>query len=191
MTMGMPKLGIVCIALATSLYCVGETTNYVFSADGKLASTSPRSLPQVGRDYTTGAAITNLAQQPPEVLIKCGWYRVEKESIELGPLQYEEITGYVFNSTLGTAKAIVEVKNGAPLKKYTQYKIIGLLMSQGKWEEVKSYLEANKLYDLFMGAQYLTNADPYFFQAKKVIAKLIKIDSATLEVLLDQCIDDE
>ena len=185
----MKKLIIALVAFATA-FAYGEDT-YVFTADGVYAATSPRQLPQVGRDFDNGGIVSNLTEQTPAVLANCGWYRVEMPEVTLGALQYSVITGYTFSVSNDTAYAHVEVRDGAPLKKYTQYKIIGALMQLGKWNDVKQYLVAHDLYDLFMGAQYITNADPNFLAAKKLVAQLLQVDEGALDAMLDRGIDDE
>lgn len=181
-------LSAVVVAIAATVG--GATTNYVFSADGVNAATAPRQLPLVGKDFTTGVVVSNLSALAETDLAKCGWYRVVIPPVELGPLQYMEITGYSFFTT-GIAAASVVIKDGAPLKKYTQYKIIGLLMKMGKWQQVKKYLVDNDLFDLFMGAQYLTNADENFIRAKKVMGQLLGVEEAVIDELLETCVDDE
>lgn len=183
---GILAAGIVAFAAVVH----GATTNYVFTADGVNAATAPRQLPQIGKDFTTGAVVSNLSSLAEADLAKCGWYRVVMPPVELGPLQYMEITGYTFFPT-GTAAASVVIKDGAPLKKYTQYKIIGLLMKMGKWQQVKQYLVDNDLFDLFMGAQYLTNADENFLRAKKMMGQLLGVEEAVIDELLETCVDDE
>ena len=174
-----------CIALA----CVSSQTNYVFTADGKLAASTPRQLPENGRDFSNGSIVSNLTAQSSEVLVRCGWYRVEMPQVELGILQYVATTGYVFNASAGVATALVVVKDEAPVKKYTKYKIIGLLMKLGKWQQVKQYLVDNDMYDLFMGAQFLSNADENFMTAKKAMGQLLQIDEAVIDELLESCVD--
>jgi hypothetical protein len=75
------------------------------------------------------------------------------------------------------------------VKKYTQYKVIGVLTKMGKWNDVKKFLETNNLFDMFMAAQYLATDDPNFFAAKKQMAKLLGISDAELDVVLEACID--
>ena len=169
--------------------CGMDATNYVFSADGVFASGNPRQLPLVGRDFTTGLAVSNLQEKTAQELVNCGWYRVVANKPELGMLQYLVTTGYVFSAESGTATALYQIKDGAPVKKYTQYKIIGLLMKLGKWQQVKQYLIEHELYDLFMGAQFLSNADENFINAKKVMGQLLQIDEAVIDELLETCVD--
>ena len=180
--------GFLLLALSAFAATAG-VTNYVFSTDGKLAATAPRALPDSGRDFTTGAAVANLHGADAATLMKCGWWQVEMPVVELGMLQYAVITGYVFNASSGIATALVEVKDGAPVKKYTQYKIIGLLMRMGKWAQVKQYLVDNDLFDLFMGAQFLSNADENFVNAKKMMSQLLQLDESVIDELLEACVD--
>ena len=180
----------VALAASTASFAAADT-NYVFTADGVFAATSPRKLPSVGRDFSNGSVVSNLYEQTASTLARCGWYRVEMPEVTLGALQYSVITGYTFSVSNDTAYAHVEVRDGAPLKKYTQYKIIGALMQLGKWNDVKQYLVVHDLYDLFMGAQYITNADPNFLAAKKLVAQLLQVDEGDLDAMLDRCIDDE
>lgn len=173
--------------LAVGVYAADK---YVFSADGKRAATSPRMLPDVGRDFSAGAVVSNLQEQTASVLAGCGWYRVIVPEVELGMLQYVVTNGYKFDSTNGTATAMIEVRDGAPVKKYTQYRVIGMLMQIGKWEEVKAFLVEKNLYDLFIGAQYLATDDPVFFGAVKEMAKLLGLSQQEMDALLEKCLDD-
>ena len=166
------------------------TDKYVFSADGKNAATTPCSLPDIGRDFATGTVVSNLKSQTAYVRAGCGWYRIIVPEVELGMLQYPVTTGYTFDAMSGTATAKVEVRDGAPVKKYTQYRVIGLLMQIGKWDEVKSFLVEKNLYDLFISAQYLATDDPIFFGALKEMAKLLSLSMSELDALLEKCLDD-
>lgn len=187
----MKKLIILAVAsVSIALAVDAAATNYVFTADGRHAATSPRALPDNGRDFTTGAVVSNLQAQSPATLVGCGWYRVVMPAIELGMLQYPVVEGYTFDTTNGTATAKVTIKDGAPVKRYTQYRVIGLLMQMGKWETVKAYLVQAGLYDLFMGAQYLATDDPVFFGALKEMAKLLGLTQCELNQLLEKCLDD-
>ena len=179
------------IASIIAILTVGvyAADKYVFSADGKSAATSPRTLPDVGRDFSSGAAVSNLQSQTASVLAGCGWYRVIVPEVELGMLQYVVTNGYKFDSTNGTATAMIEVRDGAPVKKYTQYRVIGVLLQMGKWNDVKQFLTDNNLYDMFMAAQYLSTDDPNFFAAKKQMARLLGITDQELDALLANCID--
>lgn len=168
---------------------VAEADEYVFSADGKNAAIAPRSLPANGRDFETGNVVSNLSAQSVETLVKCGWYKVIVPDYELGMLQYSVTVGYTFDSEKGTATAKVEIRDGAPVKKYTQYKVIGVLLQMGKWNDVKQFLTDNNLYDMFMAAQYLSTDDPNFFAAKKQMARLLGITDKELDVILENCID--
>lgn len=179
------------LVLFISVFCTSIviSDNYVFSADGKHAATAPRSLPANGRDFSTGTIVSNLASQSTAMLVKCGWYKVVMPGYELGMLQYSVISGYTFDRSLGTATAIVEIRDGAPVKKYTQYKVIGALTKMGKWSDVKKFLVDNNLYDMFMAAQYLSTDDPNFFAAKKQMAKLLGVADRELDEILEVCID--
>ena len=187
----MHKKLMLCLSavMLLSFGAFATATNYVFTADGKFSASSPRNLPSVGRDFTTGLVVSNLSARSSSELVNCGWYRVEMPEVQLGMLQYSVITGYVFDATSGTATALVAVKDGAPVKRYTQYKIIGLLMKMGKWQQVKQYLVDNNLFDLFMGAQFLSNADENFMSAKKMMAQVLQIEEAVIDELLETCID--
>ena len=179
---------IACFLCVIGLTAVGDNT-YVFSADRKNASVNPRRLPTTGRNFETGEVVSPLEGQALETLAKCGWYKVVLPNVEVGVLQYPVVTGYEFDATNGTATAIVEIRDGAPVKKYTQYKIIGALMQMGKWKEVKAFLVEKDLYDLFMGAQYLTNDDLNFLLAMKSMAALLGLNYWELEKVLEQCRD--
>ena len=56
---------------------------------------------------------------------------------------------------------------------------------------MKQYLVDNDLFDLFMGAQYLTNADENFLRAKKMMGQLLGVEEAVIDELLETCVDDE
>jgi hypothetical protein len=183
----MLKYLIFSVSIASALVAVGG--EYVFSADGKHAATAPRSLPANGRDFSTGNIVSNLAAQSVAILVKCGWYKVVVPSYELGMLQYPVTLGYTFDPGQGTATANVEIRDGAPVKKYTQYKVIGVLSQIGKWNDVKKFLVDNNLFDMFMAAQYLSTDDPNFFAAKKQMAKLLGVADRELDEILEVCID--
>ena len=184
------KKSLLAIAVTVAvLSAAAEATNYIFSTDGNIAATAPRRLPAEGRDFTTGELVSNLEEADTETKVKCGWWRVEMPSVELGVLQYSVITGYQFNASAGTATAFVEIKDGAPVKKYTQYKIIGLLMRMNKWSQVKQYLVDNDLFDLFMGAQFLSNADENFVRAKKMMSQVLQTEESVIDELLESCVD--
>jgi hypothetical protein len=181
------------ISMMAALGLVGSgvgADRYVFSADGKNAAIAPRTLPANGRDFETGRVVSNLSTQSVETLVKCGWYRVVVPKVELEMLQYQVVMGYDFDQTNGTATARVTVKDGAPVKRYTQYKIIGALMKLGKWDTVKAFLVEQNMYDLFMGAQYIATDDPNFFAAKKHMAQLLGVTDCELDEVLEGCIDD-
>ena len=185
----MKKIAILMI-VALGMVCTRAVADeYVFSVDGKYAATAPRKLPSNGRNFETGNVVSNLSAQTVETLVKCGWYKVIVPSYELGMLQYPVTVGYTFNATNGTATAKIEIRDGAPVKKYTQYKVIGVLLQMGKWNDVKQFLTDNNLYDMFMAAQYLATDDPNFFAAKKQMARLLGITDKELDVILENCID--
>lgn len=181
---------IVLIIITLSVMSSFSADKYVFSADRKIAATVPRMLPDIGRDFATGTVISNLQVQTASVLAGCGWYRVIVPEVELEMRQYAVTTGYTFDVMTGTATAKVEIRDGAPIKKYTQYRIISLLMQIGKWDEVKAFLVEKKLYDLFIGAQYLATDDPIFFGALKEMAKLLGVSMSELDALLENCRDE-
>lgn len=185
----MKKVAILMI-LAFGMVCTRAIADeYVFSVDGKYAAITPRTLPANGRDFETGNVVSNLSAQSVETLVKCGWYKVIVPDYELGMLQYPVTVGYTFDAEKGTATAKVEIRDGAPVKKYTQYKVIGVLLQMGKWNDVKQFLVDNNLYDMFMAAQYLATDDPNFFAAKKQMARLLGITDKELDVILENCID--
>ena len=186
----MKKIAILMI-VALGMVCIRVIADeYVFSVDGKYAATAPRKLPSNGRNFETGNVVSNLSDQTVETLVKCGWYKVVVPSYEQGMLQYPVTVGYTFDATKGTATANIEIRDGAPVKKYTQYKVIGMLMQIGKWEEVKAFLVEKNLYDLFIGAQYLATDDPVFFGAVKEMTKLLGLSQQEMDALLEKCLDD-
>lgn len=177
------------VFLLTSGFSVN--TNYVFSLDGKVASVQPTALPQEGINIKTGYVVTNMTAISPTELSNYGWYRVISPSVSLDCRQYVVVTGYVFNVENSTATALKSICDNGPQKKYTQYRIIGLLMKLGLWDSAKQMLIESNAYDLFMGAQYLTNDDPNFFAAKKTLAQKMGLDDETVDAMLDLCIDEE
>ncbi len=74
---------------------------------------------------------------------------------------------------------------------FSKMKCVVALMSVGVWPQVKAWLEANNLYDLYLAAQNFREDDAYFLQGKAALQALLGWTDEQVETLLAQCVAEE
>ena len=71
---------------------------------------------------------------------------------------------------------------------FSKLKVAIALRGVGVWPQVKAWLEANDLWDLFVLAQDFKEDDAYFVQGKAELQKQLGWTDAQVENLLSQCV---
>lgn len=74
---------------------------------------------------------------------------------------------------------------------FSKLKVAIALRAVGVWPQVKAWLEANDLWDLFVLAQDFKEDDVYFTQGKAELQKQLGWTDAQVENLLSQCVAEE
>ena len=71
---------------------------------------------------------------------------------------------------------------------FSKLKVAVALRACGVWPQVKAYLEANDLWDLFLLAQDFREDNPLFISGKAVLQAQLGWTDAQVEAVLSQCV---
>ena len=71
---------------------------------------------------------------------------------------------------------------------FSKLRVAVALRACGAWPQVKAYLEANDLWDLFLLAQDFREDDPLFISGKAVLQAQLGWTDAQVEAVLSQCV---
>ena len=81
---------------------------------------------------------------------------------------------------------IVKIQSHA--RKFSKYKIITHTMKIGLWPQIKSFIEEQGLYDLFLAAQDFSEDDAFFKQGIKLIKQKFGLTHEYINQILDECV---
>jgi len=162
---------------------------YVFSADGATVGSSPRELPSQGFDRTTGQVVVGLQMRSDEVKAACGWWRrieTPKPGIVLSN-EYWAVTGYTFTNSAAYQAWGRKWRKVAP-RRFSKMLIVAALMREGVWPQVKAWIDAQGLTDLYLAAQEFAEDNAWFAQGKAAIQAALGWTDAQVEALLQECV---
>lgn len=83
--------------------------------------------------------------------------------------------------------ALVDNPPPAP-RTFSKLKVVAALTSAGVWPQVKAWIEANGLYDLYLAAQDFAEDNEYFVSGRAALAASLGWTDEQVEALLSQCV---
>lgn len=72
----------------------------------------------------------------------------------------------------------------------SKMKIVGALVQAGAWTQVKAWMEAQGVYDIFLAANILEEGETYFSQGLAALKVQLGWTDEQVEALLEQCVAD-
>ena len=75
-----------------------------------------------------------------------------------------------------------------PPREFSKLKVVAALTSAGVWPQVKSYVEQNGLYDLYLAAQDFCEDNPYFVSGKAQLMASLGWTEEQAEAILQKCV---
>ena len=170
-----------------SACCSLAADRFVFSSDGVTAGSSERELPSQGYDRVTGRVVVGLHARTDEERAACGWWRViPTDRPEAQSNEVWRVGGYAFGGGCATQVWACAWRKVTP-RRFSKLKVVAALMQAGVWPQVKQWIEANGLYDLYLAAQDFAEDNEYFTQGKAQLQAALGWTDAQVETLLKEC----
>ena len=99
---------------------------------------------------------------------------------------HEDEEGY---DTVVIKDSWIQVDDPAPSPRtFSKLRIVAALMQEGVWEQVKAFIEAQGLYDLFIAAQDFSEDNQDFNNGKMALQQLLGWDDEKVERILENAI---
>lgn len=160
---------------------------YIFSADGVVVGSKPRELPSQGYDRVTGRVVVGLHMRTDAERAACGWWRIvstPKPGIVVSN-EYWAVTGYTFTNSVAYQAWGRKWRKVVP-RRFSKMLIVAALTREGAWPQVKAWIEAQGLTDLYLAAQDFAEDNAYFTQGKAAIQAALGWTDAQVEALLKE-----
>lgn len=74
-----------------------------------------------------------------------------------------------------------------PPRVFSKMKVVLALREMGVWPQVKAWIEAQDLYDVYLAAQDFREDDPYFAQGLAALKSQLGITDGQAEAILSDC----
>ena len=71
---------------------------------------------------------------------------------------------------------------------FSKLKVVASLTEAGVWEQVKAWIEANGLYDLYLAAQEFAEDNKWFAQGLAALKPVVGWTDEQVEALLEKCV---
>lgn len=75
-----------------------------------------------------------------------------------------------------------------PPRVYSKLKVVAALTEAGVWPQVKAWIEANSLYDLYLAAQEFAEDNAWFAQGLAALKPVVGWTDEQVEALLAKCV---
>lgn len=183
----MRNLIVFCLVVVAGLCARPES--YVFSADGVTVGSAPRDLPSQGFDRATGRVVVGLGMRTDAEKAACGWWRVvptPQPGIVLSN-EYWTASGYTFTNNVAYQGWVKRWRKVMP-RRFSKLKVVAALTQAGVWPQVKTWIEQNGLYDLYLAAQDFAEDNTYFNTGKAQLQAALGWSDEQIEALLKECI---
>lgn len=178
------------IALLLSACCFASAFAadlFIFSADGVEVGSKPRELPAQGYNRYTHQVVVGLHARTDEERAACGWWRVvetQKPGIVFSN-EYWAVTGYTFTNSVAYQAWGKKWRKVTP-RRFSKMLIVAALTREGVWPQVKSWIDAQGLTDLYLAAQDFAEDNAYFTQGKAAIQAALGWTSEQVEAVLKE-----
>lgn len=118
-----------------------------------------------------------------------GWYPVEKVLPKPEPGAGQQLA---FSYTVLDGVAYKEYflwPDGQSLgpRVFSKLKVVAALTEAGVWPQVKAWIEANGLYDLYLAAQEFAEDNEWFAQGLAALKPVVGWTDEQVEALLEEC----
>jgi hypothetical protein len=77
-------------------------------------------------------------------------------------------------------------RNPSAPRVFSKLKVVAALMKAGVWAQVKAWIEANGLYDLYLAAQEFAEDNEYFSQGKAALQSALGWTDEQVEAVLQE-----
>ena len=114
-----------------------------------------------------------------------GWYPVEKILPKPIPADGEEL-GYTY--TVRDGVAYKEYFVARLPRVFSKLKVVAALTEAGAWAQVKAWIEANGLYDLYLAAQEFAEDNDYFARGLAALKPVVGWTDEQVEAMLAKCV---
>lgn len=114
-----------------------------------------------------------------------GYHRVEKVLPKPTPAEGEEL-GYTY--TVRDGVAYKEYFVARLPRVFSKLKVVAALTEAGAWAQVKAWIEANGLYDLYLAAQEFAEDNDYFARGLAALKPVVGWTDEQVEALLAKCV---
>lgn len=179
------------IALLLSACCLASSFAaadlFVFSVDGVEVSSKPRELPAQGFNRYTHQVVVGLHARTDAERAACGWWRIvetPKPGIVFSN-EYWAVTGYTFTNSVAYQAWGRRWRKVVP-RRFSKMLIVAALTREGVWPQVKSWIDAQGLTDLYLAAQDFAEDNAYFTQGKAAIQAALGWTSEQVEAVLKE-----
>ena len=75
-----------------------------------------------------------------------------------------------------------------PVARYSKMKVVATLTAAGVWPQVKAWIEANGLYDLYLAAQEFADDNAWFQQGLSALKDALGWSDEQVQSVLSACI---
>lgn len=160
---------------------------FVFSADGVEVGSKPRELPAQGYNRYTHQVVVGLHARTDAERAACGWWRVVKTPKPgiVFSNEYWAVTGYTFTNSVAYKAWGKKWRKVTP-RRFSKMLIVAALTREGVWPQVKSWIDAQGLTDLYLAAQDFAEDNAYFTQGKAAIQAALGWTSEQVEAVLKE-----
>ena len=181
----MKKALLAMCALAACL--CAQADRFIFSADGVTVGSVPRELPAQGFNRQTGQVVVGLHARTDAERAACGWWRIV-ETPKPGVVfsnEFWTVSGYTFTNNLAyTAWGKKWRRLGT--RRFSKLAIVAALQREGVWPQVKAWIEARGLTDLYLAAQDFAENNEYFTQGKAALKAELGWTDEKVEAILKE-----
>lgn len=132
----------------------------------------------LNRQYPLYVVIRRSEESPGE-----GFYPVEKIGPKPVPTGREQL-GYTY--TLDETRGVMrkEYFLETPPRTFSKLRLVAALMDAGYWTQVKAFIEARGLMDLYLAAQTFREDDPHFAPALEELKSQLAVPDEEVEKIL-------
>lgn len=135
-----------------------------------------QSARMLNREYHRFVDLVRADERPGD-----GYYRVEKVLPKPTPADGEEL-GYTY--TVRDGVAYKEYFVARLPRVFSKLKVVAALTDAGVWPQVKAWIEANGLYDLYLAAQEFAEDNDYFISGRAALSAALGWTDEQVEAIL-------
>ena len=94
----------------------------------------------------------------------------------------------IVHNTKPIVNVIDTKEDGTPYRTFSKLKIVAALQNLGVWPQVKSWIETNQLYDLYLAAQDFAENNTHFCQGLTALKSLLGMSAEQIEEILSSAV---